>query len=186
MTSCWDYFLLPDCSKGGKVSCWSVSGLAAAWSLHASVPRSINWRFISVFLSSGISSKMKTFFSIIYFFSTRIPLAMPKSSVIKSSVLKSSELNVLPSFCVLADFIWFKRGTGELWPLALGHWWHGQELVWSAVPQESQLLPEGHSAWQVCWEAVDVSCEALLHKSMCLSLEGTGELSKVHGWDISY
>lgn len=158
MSSCWDYSLLPDSSKGGKVSCWSVCGLAAAWSLHPSVP--INWRFVQLFSALEFHQKWRISFSIVYSLSTRIALAMPKSSVPKYSKLK-----VLPSFCVLAVSSG-TRGTQELCSLALGHCWHGQSLPECTAPR-IQTQP-GRFAGEP-W-----SCEALLHKSLCCPWKGLG------------
>lgn len=120
MSSFWDYSLLPDCSKGGKVSWWSVRGLAAAWSLHPSVPRSISWRSVSAFLSSGISSKMKNFFNTLFCFNSD---CLDNAKILCPQILWIKRASQLLCYCCLhpaqegqgscGSWLWDSAGTGR-------------------------------------------------------------------------
>lgn len=112
---------------------------------------------------------MKNFFPIIYFVSTRIALAMPKSSV-----TKYSELNALPNFCVLADFIWFRRDRGAIASGSGTVATRAGACLKCTAPGIPAPCLQGTQPGSFAGKLRMSSCETLLHKSVCPSLEGLG------------
>lgn len=84
----------------------------------------------------------------------------------------SPELNVLPSCCVLADFMKFKR-DGEETAVGPRTLLRKAGAHMGCVPQESQSLPVGHQPSRFALKLWMSSCEASLRKSMCVCPWGT-------------
>lgn len=141
MSSCWGYSLLPDSSKGGKVSCWSVCGLAAAWSLHPSVP--INWRFVQLFSALEFHQKWRISFSRVYSLNS---YCLGNAKILCPKILQIKSASQLLCSCC---FIWYKRDTGAV-PPGSGALLTWAELAWVHCPKNPD------SARQVCWGAMEL------------------------------